>query len=114
MELGIYRRRIQRQLCSSRECSHRLWQRQRGVICGDQKSRLRQSLPPSRVGGGAGGKRLKIGYTSANCFDGEPAYAVRSTLANTAEFCIDLGYEALEDGWHSLWEMRAACLAANG
>ena len=54
--------------------------------------------PYPRVGlvQGPGKKRLKIAFTSANCFGQEPVATVRSALADTAKLCADLGHEVVE------------------
>lgn len=54
--------------------------------------------PYPRVGlvQGPGKKRLKIAFTSANCFGQEPVATVRSALADTAKLCADLGHEVVK------------------
>jgi amidase len=54
--------------------------------------------PYPRVGlvQGPGKKRLKIAFTSANCFGEEPVTSVRSALADSAKLCADLGHEVVE------------------
>jgi len=45
---------------------------------------------------GPGKKRLKIGFTTASCFDQEPVSTVKVALEHTAKLCAGLGHEVVE------------------